>query len=240
MTATGVAGGHGRVSNCVAMAAIRVVIAEDNLLVRSGLQALLGDLDDFEVVAACASLDELLVAVDGHCPDLVLTDIRMPPMQTEEGIEAATALRSSHPETGVLVLSQFVDVALAMRLVADGSNGRGYLLKDRIGDVDELVRAMVTVARGGSFIDPTVVDSLVSARTRGVRSPLHHLTDREREVLSEIANGCSNAAAADRLGIGERAIEKHINSIFSKLGLIESGDVHRRVAAVLLFLQEDA
>ena len=137
----------------------------------------------------------------------------------------------------MLVLSQFVEVALALQLVADGSQGRGYLLKDHLGDVDELVLAMLTVAAGGSFIDPLVVDGLVVARARGDRSPLQRLTAREREVLAEIATGCSNVAAATRLGIGERAVEKHINSIFSKLDLSETTDVHRRVAAVLLFLQ---
>ncbi len=219
------------------MTALRIVLADDNLLVRAGLESLFHDLPEVDVTAACGSLPELLEAVETHRPDAVVTDIRMPPTLTDEGVRAAMTLRSTHPECGVVVLSQFVDASLALQLVSDGSHRRGYLLKDRVGNVDELLRALRTVAEGGSYIDPTVVDALMAARSRRDASALNRLTDREREVLAAIAGGASNRAIAERLYVSDRAIEKHINAIFSKLDLGASPELNRRVSAVLMFLQ---
>jgi DNA-binding NarL/FixJ family response regulator len=217
---------------------VRVVLAEDNVIVRAGIEALLDIEDDIQVVATCASFDELIGAVDSHCPDAVLTDICMPPTGTDEGIRAAVALRRSHPNTAVVVLSQYVEAAYALALVADGSQRRGYLLKDRVAHGGQLVEAIRAVTAGGSFIDPLVVDSLVAAQSRSAHAPLARLTPREREVLGEIAAGHSNGAIARHLFISDRAVEKHVNSIFSKLGLTDDGDVHRRVSAVLLHLAD--
>lgn len=218
------------------MNTIRLVVAEDNLLVREGLLSLLSTAPEIEVLATCASLDELRVALDGHDPDVVLTDIRMPPDHSDEGIQAATELRSTRPEIGVVVLSQFVDPAYAMALLEHGVTRRGYLLKDHVDDGDRLIEAIRAVATGGSFIDDDVVDALVRGRSRVADSPLATLSDREREVLAEIATGATNAMIAERLFVSPNAIEKHSNSIFAKLGLAQDDSVNRRVAAVLMFL----
>ncbi|MGH2725017.1 MAG: response regulator transcription factor [Actinomycetota bacterium] len=217
---------------------LRVVFAEDNYLVREGTAALLGTVDDVEVVAAVADRDGLLRAVEAQEPDAVLTDIRMPPSHTTEGIEAARRIRAEHPETGVVVLSQYAEEDYAYELLRDGAEGLGYLLKERVADVEEVVRALREVARGGSILDPKVVEGLVARRERLARSPLANLTDREREVLQLMAEGRNNAAIASTLVLTERAIEKHINSLFHKLGLTEEPNVHRRVMAVLTFLRE--
>jgi DNA-binding NarL/FixJ family response regulator len=217
---------------------MRVVLAEDNLLVREGVQRLLESQDDVEVVATCGSLDELLVAVRLTEPDAVLTDIRMPPSGTDEGIEAATRLRQSHPRLGVVVLSQHDDPAYALALLEGGSAGRAYLLKERVSDPAQLVTALNEVARGGSVIDPKVVEALVSARSRAKTSLLQSLTARECEVLAEMAQGKSNAAIAESLYLTIRAVEKHINSIFAKLPLAQQPEIDRRVKAVLLFLAD--
>jgi DNA-binding NarL/FixJ family response regulator len=214
---------------------IRVLVAEDNVLLRDGIRRILESVTELELIGVCGTLDELLVAVDRDPPDVVLTDIRMPPSGTDEGIRAAAQLRQTHPHVGVVVLSQYVSPQYALALLEAGSEGRAYLLKDRVADVDDLVDAIRAVAEGGSVIDPKVVDELVSARSR-TRSPLDHLTPREREILAEIATGKSNAAVASTLVLSERAVEKHINSIFSKLHLIEEPDVNRRVKAVLVYL----
>jgi DNA-binding NarL/FixJ family response regulator len=217
---------------------IRVVFAEDNYLVREGTAALLATSDQVELVGTATTRDELLAAVEEHAPDAVLTDIRMPPTGTNEGIEAAKTIRAAHPEIGVVVLSQFVEEHYAFDLLKDGAAGLGYLLKERVADVEELVRALGEVSRGGSVLDPKVVEALVSAKDRMAHSPLAQLTDREREVLSHMAQGENNAAIAASLFLTERAVEKHINSLFHKLGLTEEPDVHRRVMAVLAFLRE--
>jgi DNA-binding NarL/FixJ family response regulator len=218
------------------MERVRVVLAEDNLLVREGLVSLLRGSDAVEVAAACSSLPELLQAVDAFEPQVVLTDIRMPPDHADEGIQAARRLRETHPDLGVVVVSQFADPAYALAVFDSGSRGRGYLLKDRVDDLDRLLAAIRAVASGGSFIDEEVVDALIRSRSRLVDSPLQTLTDREREVLAEVATGRSNAAVAASLGVSENAIGKHINSIFAKLGLGEDVEINRRVKAVLLYL----
>ncbi|MGZ8566836.1 MAG: response regulator transcription factor [Actinomycetota bacterium] len=217
---------------------LRVVFAEDNYLVREGTTALLAEARDVEVVGTAASYDELLEAVETEIPDAVLTDIRMPPTGTDEGIRAAKRIRADHPDVGVVVLSQFADEEYVYDLLKDGAAGLGYLLKERVADVDEVVRALHEVAKGGSVLDPKVVESLVAAKDRMAHSPLAQLTDREREVLSHMAQGQNNAAIAKALFLTERAVEKHINSMFHKLGLTEEPDVHRRVMAVLAFLRE--
>ena len=217
---------------------LRVVFAEDNYLVREGTVALLSSVDDVEVVGTAEAYDELLEAVQTHAPDAVLTDIRMPPTGTDEGIRAAKAIRAEHPDVGVVVLSQFADEEYAYELLKDGAAGLGYLLKERVADVDEVVRALNEVSRGGSVLDPKVVETLVAAKDRMAHSPLASLTDREREVLSHMAQGQNNAAIAKSLFLTERAVEKHINSLFHKLDLTEEPDVHRRVMAVLAFLRE--
>ena len=218
--------------------AIRVVVAEDSYLVREAVTRLLGTQPDVEVVGACADLDSLFALVESTRPDVVLTDIRMPPSGTDEGIRAAARLRDTHPETGVVVLSQYVEPAYALALLESGSERRAYLLKERVSDVDQLVRAIREVASGGSVVDPRVVEVLVEARLRRTDSPLDHLTPRERDVLGEMAQGRNNAAVAAALGLSERAVEKHINSVFAKLALSEEPDTHRRVKAVLLYLSD--
>jgi DNA-binding NarL/FixJ family response regulator len=215
---------------------VRVVVAEDSMLVREGIAKLLGVQPDIEVVAMCEDLPGLLEAVERERPDLVLTDIRMPPTGTDEGIRAAATLRATHPAVGVVVLSQYADPTYALELFDGGSEGRAYLLKERLADGAQLVAALHEVANGGSVVDPKVVESLVAARGRSTHSPLEHLTPRESEVLAEIAQGKNNSAVAASLVLSERAVEKHINSLFSKLGLTEEPDVHRRVKAVLLYL----
>ncbi|MDP9299010.1 MAG: response regulator transcription factor [Actinomycetota bacterium] len=217
---------------------IRVVFAEDNYLVREGTAALLATSGEVELVGTAASRDELLTAVDDLAPDAVLTDIRMPPTGTNEGIEAAKLIRAAHPQIGVVVLSQFADEDYAYDLLKDGAGGLGYLLKERVADVEELVRALTEVSHGGSVLDPKVVEALVAAKERMAHSPLALLTDREREVLAHMAQGQNNAAIARSLFLTERAVEKHINSLFHKLGLTEEPDVHRRVMAVLAFLHD--
>ncbi len=217
---------------------IRVAIAEDNALLRDGLARLVVSTKGLELSGTSASYDELLALVEATNPDIVVTDIRMPPTGTDEGIRAAAALRTSHPDIGVIVLSQFVSPAYALALLSQGSERRGYLLKDRVADVDDLVAAIRVVASGGAVIDPKVVEQLVTSSSRMAKSPLDFLTPREREVLSEMAQGKSNAAVAAALVLSERAVEKHINSIFSKLHLSEERDVNRRVAAVLMYLTE--
>jgi DNA-binding NarL/FixJ family response regulator len=219
--------------------ALRVVVAEDVLIVREGVLRMLGFQDDVEVVAAVDDLPQLLAAVDEHGPDVVLTDIRMPPTGTDEGIQAALALRDSHPGIGVVVLSQHIDAGWALDLFARGSERRAYLLKERVSEPGQLVAAIREVAAGGSVVDPKVVESLLASRTRK-RSALDQLTPREREVLAGIAQGKSNSAVAKSLFLSVRAVEKHINSLFSKLGLTEEQDVHRRVKAVLLYLSDRA
>jgi DNA-binding NarL/FixJ family response regulator len=215
-----------------------VILAEDNYLVREGVKSLLESEPDLEVAAVCDDFDSLLSAVATHNPDVVLTDIRMPPTHSNEGIRAAEQLRSTNPQVGVIVLSQYSEPSYALALLEKGSEGRGYLLKERVSDVKQLLGAIREVARGGSVIDPKVVEALVAARSRRAESPLEALTPREREVLSEMAQGKNNAGIAESLVLTERAVEKHINSIFSKLELTEEKEIHRRVKAVLLFLAE--
>jgi DNA-binding NarL/FixJ family response regulator len=217
---------------------VRVVFAEDNYLVREGTAALLQASSEVELVGTASSLDELLAAVEEHEPNAVLTDIRMPPSNTTEGIDAARRIRADHPDIGVVVLSQYAEEEYAYELLKDGAAGLGYLLKERVANLEELVRALNEVAKGGSVLDPKVVESLVSAKDRMAHSPLAQLTEREREVLAHMAQGQNNAAIAKSLFLTERAVEKHINSLFHKLGLSEETDVHRRVMAVLAFLRE--
>ena len=214
-----------------------MILAEDNYLLREGVSRLIDAQPDLELVTACEDFDSLIAAVDSERPDVVLTDIRMPPTGTDEGIRAADYIRRALPDAGVVVLSQYADPQYALKFLENGSRGRGYLLKERVSDLDQLLVAIHEVARGGSVIDPKVIDALVAARSRGP-SPLRDLTVRESEVLSEMAQGKNNAAIAAALVLSERAVEKHINSLFSKLGLSEERDVNRRVKAVLLFLSE--
>jgi DNA-binding NarL/FixJ family response regulator len=217
---------------------IRVLIADDNLLVREGVRALLGDLDDIAVIGLAATHDELLDAVAVGDPDVVVTDICMPPTNTDEGIRAALAIRQSHPKVGVVVLSQYDEPAHAIALLQDGVAGRAYLLKERIAQPGQLAEAIRAVAAGGSVIDPRIVESMLWARSRPDNSRLRHLTGREREVLGEMATGANNATIGERLFVTVRAVERHINSIFAKLGLSEESEGHRRVRAVLLYLAD--
>jgi DNA-binding NarL/FixJ family response regulator len=217
---------------------IRVVFAEDNYLVREGTAALLGTSSEIDLVGTASDRDELMAEVESLAPDAVLTDIRMPPTNSDEGIEAAKRIRAEHPTIGVVVLSQFAEEEYAYELLKDGAAGLGYLLKERVADIDELVRALSEVSRGGSVLDPKVVEALVAAKERMAHSPLASLTDREREVLQHMAQGQNNAAIAKALFLTERAVEKHINSLFHKLDLTEEPDVHRRVMAVLAFLHD--
>jgi DNA-binding NarL/FixJ family response regulator len=220
------------------VAAIRVVIAEDSLIIREGIQQLLADSPSVDVVATCGEIDDVLEAVERDPPDVVLTDIRMPPSNTDEGIRLASHLRESRPSIGVVVLSQYAEPPYVLSLLEGGSDHRGYLLKERIHDRGQLVSAIETVGRGGSVIDPKVVEVLVEARRRSDRSPLAELTPRERDVLAEIAEGKSNAAIAESLVLSKRAVEKNINAIFMKLGLGAAEDVSKRVKATLMFLAE--
>ena len=220
--------------------AIRLVLAEDDYLVREGVQKLLETRPELNLVGACGDLETLLETVEAERPDVVITDIRMPPAHRDEGIEAARRLRDLSPETGVVVLSQYAEPRYALALFEQGSERRAYLLKERVSDVEQLVAAVREVSAGGSVVDPKVVEQLVGARVRAEQSPLAELTPREREVLGEMAQGKNNAAIARSLVLTERAIEKHINSIFMKLGLKWEEDVNRRVKAVLLYLAEEA
>ena len=220
--------------------AIRVVVAEDSLIVREGLQQLLAASPSVEIVGSYGDVQTVLDGVERDRPDVVVTDIRMPPSHTDEGIRLADQLRESRPSTGVVVLSQYAEPTYVLALLEHGSDRRGYLLKERIHDRGQLVSAIDAVARGGSVIDPKIVDVLVEAKTRADRSPLSELTPRERDVLAEIAEGKSNAAIAESLVLSKGAVEKHINSIFTKLGLAASEDVSKRVKATLLFLAESS
>ena len=217
---------------------IRVVFADDNYLLREGVKQLIDSQPELELAATATDFTTLMAAVEAERPAVVVTDIRMPPTGTDEGIRAAAQIRTSHPEIGVVVLSQYAEPEYALSLLEKGAAGRAYLLKERVSDIDQLVNAIREVARGGSVIDPKVVEALVAARTRKTDSPLRDLTPREQEVLAAMAEGKNNAAIAAQLFLTERAVEKHINSIFSKLGLQEEKDVHRRVRAALLFLAE--
>jgi DNA-binding NarL/FixJ family response regulator len=212
---------------------VRVVLADDNLLLREGVARLLTEAG-FTVAAQCASADELLHAVDRHPPDVAVVDIRMPPTHTDEGLQAARAIRARHPRVGVLLLSQYVELGLAMQLLSGSTEGVGYLLKDRVGDLREFAAAVRRVGDGGSAVDPEIVCQLL--RSRGAE-PLAVLTARERDVLELMAEGRSNQGIAERLAVSERAVQKHITSIFAKLELPTSDDDHRRVLAVLAFLR---
>ena len=220
----------------LAVMPIRVVLADDSFIIREGLRELLASVDDLTVVAACSDLDSLRTAIDTEHPDVVLTDIRMPPTHTDEGIRIAEEMRGREPFIGVVVLSQYADAEYAIALLDKGAAGRAYLLKERVSDLDQLANAIRQVAQGGSAIDPKVVENLIAARARHVRSPLAELTPREGEVLAEVAQGNNNAAIATNLHLTERAVEKHINAIFSKLGLSDEPDVNRRVRATLIYL----
>jgi DNA-binding NarL/FixJ family response regulator len=216
----------------------RVIVADDSFIVREGLREILAAGSGIQVVGACSDLDELLAGVEKERPDVVITDIRMPPSNTDEGIEAAAKLRKTHPRVGVVVLSQYSDPGFVLALLESGSDGRAYLLKERVHDAVQLTSAVETVAAGGSVIDPKIVEVLVAARARGGSSPLADLTERERDVLGEIAQGKSNIAIAQSLRLSKRAVEKHTHSIFTKLGLANAEEVSRRVKATLLFLAD--
>ena len=217
---------------------LRVVIAEDNYLVREGTRRMLEASGEVEVLAAVGTPDELLDAVERLRPQAVLTDIRMPPGHDVEGIEAAHRIRALHPDVGVVVLSQHADEAYAFQLLKDGTAGLAYLLKERVGDLEELLRALQETVAGRSVIDPLVVEAVLARRSRLARSPLAELTSREMEALREMAQGKTNAAIATSLSVSESTVEKYANAIFSKLGLAEEKQVHRRVTAVLAFLRE--
>jgi DNA-binding NarL/FixJ family response regulator len=219
-------------------AQLRVVIAEDSYLIREVLTMTLGSVPSVTIVAVCANGKELLTAIETWHPDVILTDIRMPPSGADEGIRVAAQLRETHPEIGVVVLSQYAEPAYALGLLSQGTGGRAYLLKERIRDRAELIRAIEAVARGGSVIDPGIVDALIEARFKAAHSRLAQLTPRERELLAEIAVGKSNGAIAESLVLTKRAVEKHVNSIFAKLDLTETEDVSRRVKAALIYLSE--
>jgi DNA-binding NarL/FixJ family response regulator len=219
--------------------AIRVVVAEDNLIVREGVQQLLAASPIVEVISAHGDVDGVLDAIQQSRPDVVLTDIRMPPTSTDEGIRLAEELREQSPSTGVVVLSQYAEPHYVLALFEHGSDGRAYLLKERIHDRGQLVAAIDAVAQGGSVVDPKIVEVLVEGRARAAqRSPLADLTARERDVLAEVAKGKSNAAIAESLVLSKRAVEKHINSIFTKLRLGSSEDISKRVKATLMFLAD--
>jgi DNA-binding NarL/FixJ family response regulator len=213
---------------------VRVVIADDSVLLREGVSRLLAEAG-FEVVGQAGDADELLREVEDKAPDVAIVDIRMPPTHTDEGLQAARELRSRHPSLGVLVLSQYVRPSYAFELLADDARGVGYLLKDRVSNLDELSDAVTRVGEGGSVLDPTVVSQLVGRRRQG-HDPVDDLSEREREVLALMAEGRSNRAIAERLFITERTVEKHVKSIFGKLALPASADAHRRVLAVLAYL----
>jgi len=217
---------------------IRIVLAEDQYLVREGLRRVLETQEGLEVVSVCGDLDSLLVTVAAESPDVVVTDIRMPPGNTDEGIQAATRLRETNPEVGVVVLSQYVAPGYMLALLKGGSERRGYLLKERVKDLEQLVAAIRAVAEGGSVFDPKVVETLVAENARSEESPLNELTPRERDVLREMAEGKNNAAIALALVLTERSVEKVIHSIFLKLGLTWEPAVHKRVKAVVLYLAE--
>ena len=220
---------------------IRIVLGEDSFIVREGLREMLASAPELTLEAECEDAETLMREIDARRPDVVLTDIRMPPTHTDEGIRLAAHLRAAHPEIGVVVLSQFADPGYVLELLESGSDGRAYLLKERVHDRGQLIAAIEAVARGGSVIDPKIVEILVAAKARGERSSLSELTPRELEVLAAIAEGKSNAAISDALVLTKRAVEKHINAIFLKLNLSHSEfaeDVSPRVKAALVFLAE--
>jgi DNA-binding NarL/FixJ family response regulator len=217
---------------------IRLVLAEDHFLVREGVRRLLETQPDFELTAVCGDLGSLLAAVDAQRPAVVVTDIRMPPGNEDEGIQAAESLRKKDPEVGVVLLSQYASPSYVLALLEGGSARRAYLLKERVTDIEQLAAAIRTVAEGGSVIDPKVVEALVAENARGEQSPLNQLTPRERDVLREMAEGKNNAAIGDALFLTERSVEKVIHSIFLKLGLTWETAVHKRVKAVILYLAE--
>jgi DNA-binding NarL/FixJ family response regulator len=217
---------------------IAIALADDSLIVREGVAQILAAQPEIQVVASCGDLPSLMEAVESERPDVVVTDIRMPPTSTDEGIRLAALLRDEHPDMGVVVLSNYADPAYALALLESGSEGRAYLLKERVHDRAQLIAAIESVAVGGSMLDSKIVEPLVAAKLRVERSPLAELTGREREVLAEIAKGMSNAAIAEALVLTKRAVEKHINSIFLKLNLSFAEDVSKRVKATLLFLAE--
>jgi DNA-binding NarL/FixJ family response regulator len=217
---------------------IKVALADDSLLMREALDNLLGAADDLEVVASCGDRDSLLAAIEAERPDVVVTDIRMPPTDSTEGLQVAEALRREHPDIGVVLLSQFADPQYGIALLDHGSDRRAYLLKERVQYRGELVSAIRTVARGGSVIDPKVVEGLFAARRRDERSQLAQLTPRELEILGLVARGQNNQAIADELVVSKRAVEKHINEIFHKLGLTSAPDISQRVKATLIYLAE--
>jgi DNA-binding NarL/FixJ family response regulator len=219
---------------------IRVVLADDSYLVREAVEHVLAEADGIEVVASCRDRRSLAQAIDTEHPDVVVTDIRMPPSDSDEGLQVAADLRHTHPEVGVVVLSQYSDPRYGLALLEGGSDRRAYLLKERIQHGGQLVTAIETVAEGGSVMDAKVVETLISARKRVERSPLGELTPRELEILAFVARGHSNQAIADELVLTKRAVEKHINAIFLKLDLTEALDVSRRVKAALIYLAETA
>jgi DNA-binding NarL/FixJ family response regulator len=216
----------------------RLVLAEDHYLVREGIRSLLEAEPGFEVAAVCGDLDSLLEAVERVHPDVVVTDIRMPPGHTDEGIQAARRLHETNPDVGVVVLSHYASPGYALALLDSGTAGRAYVLKERIHDLDQLVGAIRAVAQGGSLIDAKVVEGLVAERARAASSPLGQLTARERDVLRKMAEGRNNASIAEALVVTERSVEKVINSIFMKLGLTWEPAVHKRVKAVVLYLAD--
>jgi DNA-binding NarL/FixJ family response regulator len=218
---------------------VRVIVAEDSYVIREFLTTALSGAPEIELVAVCTNGKELQKAIETWDSDVVLTDIRMPPSGAEEGVRIAARLRDTHPQVGVVVLSQYAEPAYAISLLEQGTGGRAYLLKERIRDKNELIAAIQAVARGGSVIDPIIVDVLIEARSKAATSKLSELTPRERELLAEIAAGKSNGAIAESLVLTKRAVEKHVNSIFSKLSLPETQDVSRRVKATLIFLSEE-
>jgi DNA-binding NarL/FixJ family response regulator len=217
---------------------IRIVLAEDQYLVREGLRRLLETRDELEVVAVCGDLDSLLEAVAAERPDVVVTDVRMPPGSADEGIQVATRLRVTNPDVGVVVLSQYANPSYVLALLEGGSERRAYLLKERVSDLEQLVAAIGAVADGGSVLDPKVVEALVAENARAESSPLNELTPRERDVLREMAEGKNNATIAETLHLTERSVEKVIHSIFLKLGLTWETALHKRVKAVVLYLAE--
>jgi len=218
---------------------IRVVIAEDSYVIREFLTTTLNAAPEIDLVAICSNGKELQTAIDTWDPEVVLTDIRMPPSRADEGTRIAARLRQTHPHVGVVVLSQYAEPAYAISLLEQGTGGRAYLLKERIRNKEELIGAIQAVFRGGSVIDPVIVDILIASRARAAKSRLAQLTPRERELLAEIAAGKSNGAIAESLVLTKRAVEKHVNSIFAKLNLPETQDISRRVKATLIFLSEE-
>ncbi len=219
---------------------IRLLIAEDNFLLREGVVRMLSTVDEVDIVASCADLPEALAAIAEHRPDVVLTDIRMPPTRSDEGLKVAAYCRRQCPGTAVVLLSQYVEISYVRTLLTHGTDGRGYLLKERVADLEDLLVAIRAVTRGGSAIDPKVIEALVTVKTRTGDVGLARLSPRERDVLECVAQGRTNAAVATELVLTTHAVEKHINSIFSKLGLAGQSDMHPRVRAALLYLTQGA